>query len=200
MLVALSALVPSMALAAPTPDSAHIESLVNQITAAGDQRDQLFASFSPEDQKAVITALTPVRVVVENAGVVRVSDGTRSPANGISPMASGCWTADPTVVAYGSFGNVLYKYGTHYYWCGNGSTIYYHDNPTRILFTDYWWSFEGDIDYWENGGNGSDHFRVYRQGKMRHCLYGGICTDTRYPRMDSVVYGNGSYGILDWGT
>lgn len=115
-------------------------------------------------------------------------------------MSSGCWVTDPAVVAYGALGNVLYRYGTHYEWCGDGYAVTSLQALTPIIYTAYWWTYDSQISYWTEGGVGSDHFRVYRQGKMKECPYGLGCVDTRYPRMDSVIYGNGSWGILDWGT
>lgn len=189
--LALTLLLPSMTLAAPAADRAYAQSLVDRLATAEGQRDQMFAALSPKEKEAVIWYWTPARAVVQTAGEVPTVDQLSNGGDAVTPMSAGCWGVDKYVTMYANGGPVVYRYGTHYDWCGDGYAMTQKQSRLYVETPGWWWSLDSELDYWENGGVGYTGFEVFRQGKMTYCPYAVGCIQTLYPWVHSAVYGNG---------
>lgn len=150
----------------------------------------MFATLSPQEQRTVISYF--------QVDYLDVNTEIEPTDRSVSPMASGCWTESETVNGYNSLGVRLWRYESFLNWCGDGVAVTSTNDWRQVSTPGWWWSFEGDIDYWTEGGVGWSGYRVHRQGEFQYCPYSAGCIQHEYPWTTQFGGGNGYYSE-SWG-
>lgn len=114
-------------------------------------------------------------------------------ARGFGVTASGCATYILGVDGYSWAGVKIWSYAWNIHWCYNGSTVT-SLSKWRTVWTNYGWSFRGDIAESESGGVGQGTYWHYAQGDFCF-IETWTCVAHSYPWVDQTVSGTGLY----WG-
>ena len=173
----------------PPPDWSDPEAvgaLVEELAAAGDDADELWAELPPEAQTAVVAYLKPARAepFVESR---TVSEGD------IHPLGAGCKEYTLGIDQYSAGGVWLWRYTQKIWWCYDGSKITAKIRDRWGETHAYGWEFVGHVGNSESGGVGQSSYYAWTQGHFRLCLPGLGCIVHQYPWIWQRVYGNGNY-------
>jgi hypothetical protein len=154
-----------------------------------------FAAAAPAlaaDETAIATSGSDP---VVQGRVVTQLDGTTSevPTSGSTESTTGgCWYAQASRWIKNIFGVRLATYYQKISWCASNGYLTSHSR-TRWGTTSFpGWSWEGNINSTQDGGNGWTGYRSFTQGHFCYIKYVS-CAQNWYPWIDMTVYANGTY-------
>lgn len=194
-LVALSA--PAGGVFAAEPDQEEVERLLAQLNGAT-ARDAAFAQLTPEQQAAVIKALTVSALeVVEEVYDEPASDSYASGAAGASSESCRRHVVNATARGPWPEKRKLWTYTSRTHWCYNGSVITTRPSFTQGVNThNSGWEFVRHLSRSESGGRGGWEHEDYTEGHFRLCEieeYMVVCKKNAYPDITKWQYGDGDY-------
>ena len=194
-LIALS--VPADAAFAAEPDQEEVERLLTQLNGASPS-DAAFARLTPEQQAAVIEALTISTVeVVEEIYDEPASNGYASGAAGASSESCRRHTVNATAKGPWPQRKKLWTYTSRTHWCYDGSVITSTPSFTRGVNThNSGWEFVRHLSRSQSGGKGGWEHEDYTEGHFRLCKikdYVVVCKKNSYPDITKWQYGDGDY-------
>ena len=195
-LVALSATAGSaFALEPDEVDPETVRELIVQLNNASDP-DAAFAQLTPEQQEAVIEALSVATIEVIEEVVVEEVYNEDDAQDSVGADSETCKTHTVKIVSSDAD---LYKpdywtYKSKTHWCFDGSVITKKPHFTRGAETHFiGWEFVGHVDKSESGGRDEWMYEDFTEGHFRWCITDLGCLYNNYPDITKRQYGNGDY-------
>lgn len=152
----------------------------------------IFAITSPvQAESSVPQSENPNANVDRVESFEKVTWRSSSAIDGITPLASGCKTYTLGVNGYSAAGILVWSYAWNTEWCYNGTSITSF-KKWRTVWTNYGWSFKGDIADSQSGGVNQTSYWHYAQGDFCF-IETWTCIAHSYPWVSQTVYGSGNY-------
>ena len=189
--------VPAGGVFAEEPDQEEVNNLLAQLDGATD-RDAVFAQLTPEQQAAVVEALTVSTVeVMEEVHDETVKSDSASGASGASSESCRTHTINATAKGNWPWRKKLWTYTSRTHWCYDGSIITSIPTFTRSVNThNSGWEFVRHLSSSQSGGMGGWEHEDFTEGHFRRCEIDNhvvVCNDNSYPDITKRQYGNGGY-------
>ena len=167
-------------------DPAIVRELIVQLNEAPDP-DAVFAKLTPEQQEAVIEALSVASIEV----IEEVYDESAT-YGAVGASDESCKTQIVTMRAKDSYNNELWSYSSRTRWRYDGNVITREPSFTRDGDVEvFGFEFVGHTDKAESGGKGESEHEDYTEGHFRFCILNIGCTQNHYPDIIKWQYGNG---------
>ena len=172
-------------------DPERVHDLIVHLNEASDP-DAAFVKLTPEQQAAVIEALTDITFEVTEEVAI---DGNLGDA---SADGERCGVHSRKVNAKNILGVKLWTYESKTRWCFDGSLITEEPTFTRSGKVHIiGWEFVGHVDKSDSGGEGEWMYEDFTEGHFKFCILGVGCTSNHYPDITKRQYGDGTY---EWDT
>jgi hypothetical protein len=184
--VALVSVLPGTAFAArPAVDGAQLADALN---GASDPY-AAFAELSPSQQKAVLEYTQLAYVATEQSEPVLLEESNLGDA---ITATNSCWTWTWGRTGHNPLGVLLWEFHQRIDWCGNGSTIT-AINLRKVWGQPHylWWSYNGKVDDFTNGGAGHASYRAYAMGWFAYRPPAPLFQQDNYPWLDMTAHADG---------
>ena len=157
-----------------------VQALYEKMIQLEDEELELFfKNLSPEDQKLVITILTPS--TTEKETTFSQSKDTQTTMTSTSRLKN-------------IFGMVLCEYTQVLTWVWNGTYVTQDPQLTISGDANSFWTYLGVLSQYEYGGQGYTYCRAFSQGSFEMRILGEVA-QTWYPVIDQYGYGDGTFAV-----
>ena len=171
--------------------------LLDRLKASSDAQSE-FASFSPEQQAAVIDAMENGTIEGE-APTYTTTHSTALRSNRPPGSRRKTCKTRSQVVHHKILNFYLnWEYISKTKWCYNGSVLTRDPFWTRDAIVEApLWEFVGHTDKEESGGRGDWEYENYTEGHFRYCIGPGSvgCVVNKYPSITKSLFADGTYEL-----